>query len=376
MSDEEDDYLSEKFLQQITSKAQSSSSKTYAERRREAQRQAEIKNIAGRTKSRKDIEKEALETLKEGMNTSLFEKEKLAAAEGGTQSKAMKMMSKMGFKPGQTLGRQDETPSVSTLGNESSSSRQGPRSTPIAINLWEGRKGLGAMKRPLSPDSATNELQRAAKQAKRGDQESEEDYRSRNRLEYEERRDEGRLISAQKTCADLDGKSGVMFNYLFINPNLPRLFPAGLWDQLDFDAPEDVDDTYRSGPRKQRRKDNLERLNDEETIDESSLAARLRKDMKRDALSSNRHDYEDEQLGFNTGKRTGAVETEETAITVTAEEVNQVKGFLQQPVRERLQQVLDYLRERHYFCFWCGAKYQSKEDMETSCPGKTEEDHD
>ena len=137
MSDEEDDYLSEKFLQQLTSKAQPSTSKTYAERRKEAQRQAEIRNLAGRTKSRKEIEKEEMEALKEGMNTSLFEKEKLAAAEGGAQSKAMKMMSKMGFKPGQTLGRQEETPKPATT-EDAPSRRQGLKATPIVINLWEG----------------------------------------------------------------------------------------------------------------------------------------------------------------------------------------------------------------------------------------------
>lgn len=72
-----------------------------------------------------------------------------------------------------------------------------------------GRKGLGAMKRPLSPDSASNELQRAAKLAKVEEGGSQDNYRSRNRLEYEERRDEGRLRSAQKTCGALDEKNGV-----------------------------------------------------------------------------------------------------------------------------------------------------------------------
>src|SRR5450432_252121 len=126
MADEEDDYLSDKFLQQLASKSQPSSSRSYAERRKEAQRQAEIRNLAGRTKSRKELEKEAMETLKEGMNTSLFEKEKLAAAEGGTQSKAMKMMSKMGFKPGQTLGRQEGTPTISST-EETPKPKQGPK---------------------------------------------------------------------------------------------------------------------------------------------------------------------------------------------------------------------------------------------------------
>ena len=45
-------------------------------------------------------------------------------------------------------------------------------------------------------------------------------------------------------------------------------------------------------------------------------------------------------------------------------------------VRERLQRVLNYMRERYHFCFWCGAEYKSKEELDTSCPGELEEDHD
>jgi len=43
------------------------------------------------------------------MGTSLFEREKLG--EIGDPSKAMNMMTKMGFKPGQTPGKQRETTS-------------------------------------------------------------------------------------------------------------------------------------------------------------------------------------------------------------------------------------------------------------------------
>ena len=63
---------------------------------------AEIRNLAGRTKSKKEIEKESLEARKEGMGTSLFERGKLG--EIGGPSKATNMMTKMGFKPGQTPG--------------------------------------------------------------------------------------------------------------------------------------------------------------------------------------------------------------------------------------------------------------------------------
>jgi len=48
----------------------------YAQRRQEVQRRSEIRNLAGQTKSKKEIERESLEVLKEGMGTSLFERER------------------------------------------------------------------------------------------------------------------------------------------------------------------------------------------------------------------------------------------------------------------------------------------------------------
>jgi hypothetical protein len=141
MSDDDDDYLSEKFLAGIV--AQSSSGpnpKTYSQRRREAERQSEIRNLAGRPRSKKELERENLEALKEGMGTSLFEREKLGQV--GGPSKAMNMMAKMGFKPGQTLGQQRETTS-STESRDMPSKKDDQiisgLKAPITVNIWEGK---------------------------------------------------------------------------------------------------------------------------------------------------------------------------------------------------------------------------------------------
>lgn len=44
-------------------------------------------------------------------------------------------------------------------------------------------------------------------------------------------------------------------------------------------------------------------------------------------------------------------------------------------LHEKLELVNDYLRTTHLYCNYCGVKYESYEDMETSCPGKTRDDH-
>ncbi|PVF95544.1 hypothetical protein CPB86DRAFT_710921 [Serendipita vermifera] len=375
MSGEEDDYLSDKFLQQISSNSRGSTSKTYSQRRKDAQKQSEIRNLAGRTKSRKELEKEALETLKEGMSTSLFEREKLATAAGGTESKAMKMMSKMGYKAGEALGRRDTSePNPSGEGNTSQQPKA--RVAPIPINMWEGKKGLGSIKRPLSPDSVANELERAAKTARTQEVLTHDEFRSRNRLEYEEKRDEGRLSSAQKTCAVLDEKAGIPFNILSINPYRPKLIPPELLAQLDIPLQDEIDDTFQSrSQRRGRRWDALERLDDEQSEDQSAIARRLRQEMKRDALvgSKGLEEDSDEELHLNGEKN---VLSKEDSIHITPEIVEQAREFLEQPVKERLERVLKYLREKYNFCFWCGTEYKSKDEMDASCPGETEESHD
>lgn len=114
MSDDEDDYLSEKFLQPESSK-KIARPMTYAERRKEAARQSEAKQKANRTRSRREVEEEA---RREGLSKSLFERareeeeeraEKRLKTEDGavTKNKAMAMMLKMGFKEGQALGAKD-----------------------------------------------------------------------------------------------------------------------------------------------------------------------------------------------------------------------------------------------------------------------------
>lgn len=104
MSEGEDDYLSDKFLAAAPSTAPAL--KTYAQIRKEAVEQARLKNEENRLKSRRQREAEARE---EGLNKSLFERAKEEEDAGiGSGSKALSMMMKMGFKPGQSLGKVED----------------------------------------------------------------------------------------------------------------------------------------------------------------------------------------------------------------------------------------------------------------------------
>ena len=96
--DGDDDYLSDKFLT-IT---ESQKPKTYSEKRKEALRKSLLKDEQNRAKSTRQLE---LDSREEGLSKSLFERAEDDKASGrGTENKALSMMMKMGFKPGQALG--------------------------------------------------------------------------------------------------------------------------------------------------------------------------------------------------------------------------------------------------------------------------------
>ena len=114
MSDGEDDYLSDKFLAQLEAASKPPQSRSYTERRKQALKQSKLLDEKNRKKSRKQIELEARE---EGLRTSLIQKAQEEAMESGKQNKALAIMMKMGFKPGQSLGESHEGGPPSTSGN-------------------------------------------------------------------------------------------------------------------------------------------------------------------------------------------------------------------------------------------------------------------
>lgn len=105
MSNDEEDYLSDKFLAQIEATSKTQQPKSYSEKRKQASRQSQLLNERNRRKSRKQRELEARE---EALQTSLIEKAQEEAKETGKQNKALAIMMKMGFKPGQSLGESHE----------------------------------------------------------------------------------------------------------------------------------------------------------------------------------------------------------------------------------------------------------------------------
>lgn len=133
---EEDDYLSEKFLVET---ATASKPTTYSQLRHEAKRKSQLKNERNKQKSRRQLELEARE---EGLSKSLFERAQEEEAAGlSAGNKALSIMMKMGFKPGQSLGTKEEPSPLA-----------GPSRKPAPISLASGEHLL-ATNRSESPSS-------------------------------------------------------------------------------------------------------------------------------------------------------------------------------------------------------------------------------
>ena len=125
-----------------------------------------------------------------------------------------------------------------------------------------------------------------------------------------------------------------------LDPNQPWKFPPGLQQKLDLEIPDTADDTFRSRPpgsRHRTRRDNLERLLDEENDEwdggEVMLKIRLRDQMKKDALEpleGNDLDDGPSLLGgaIRDGKSKPGVAANTEDIEITDEMLTEVREWL------------------------------------------------
>uniref|UniRef100_V5ENA3 DUF4187 domain-containing protein n=2 Tax=Kalmanozyma brasiliensis (strain GHG001) TaxID=1365824 RepID=V5ENA3_KALBG len=187
---------------------------------------------------------------------------------------------------------------------------------------WLGlnrRAGIG-----LIPKTSTNIsaaiLAKASSQPT-SEQAATDDFRNRISRQHQQRQDFALLVRARKTLIQLDQAAGTQYNPLWLD--------GELYHVLSGHTPSPADAT---------------------TIDEK---------MQRDAAF--KEAVELLQLVFGSED---------------AERVKEAKLFVELETRAQLELVLEDLRGRHAYCLFCGCQYADKEDMDKSCPGLEEDDHD
>lgn len=322
--DDEDDYMNMTFADPAPTKESSV---------QRAQRLKKESRARGVIKSKAELAQEEAAAREKALSTSLLDDPR------SKKSKGLAMMAKMGFKGG-------------SLGKKAEDGESSGKSEPIQISMKEDRGGIGLdneKKRKLR--EAFEE--RDAKSVKVDPNE----YRERIRAEREDARLEVQLHAAQRTAERLDdekaGKDAAeptsSFEEAEASVSKPR--PTSSRPLKSFPV------VYRG----------LVRHREEKERDR-----RMRYDLEQSL--SRLPTYESGDEDDDDKKALGKKQT----VYATADDLDEVDEELDEfnalDPGTRLSRLVMYLRETHWYCFWCKMAYPDAE-MD-GCPGLTEEDHD
>ncbi|KWU41945.1 hypothetical protein RHOSPDRAFT_36508 [Rhodotorula sp. JG-1b] len=404
-SDSELDYDDPRFLLAAETTASTSQSDlTYAERRkRTLAQQAE----RGRIKSRKQMEEEKRE---EGLSTNLIDRERKQEEAGGGASTAFKMMSKMGYKPGEALGRRYDSPAsgseagqsgsstprtsgggglgfakatfapigAATASTEGSPAKDGEDATParggigsgpagaaktepIRFEMRAARTGLGVPQakrfRTYFSSSSSTDAAGNLDTSTAGDPLPDlQGYLARVKSSMDERRAYGLLRSLRRTCEELDRRAGIEDSPMWRDPDeeereQQRVRNRKMFDRIDTELDSDDErkvtaDSIKAEAKKAGRGELAYEIGTSETVVDSDSDS-------------------DEE----------SAPAEQAAQAARPAEDPDEEAEVHAQIRARLALTLTYLRNKYHYCFWCGELYHDADDLKQHCPGTEEEEH-
>lgn len=345
-TEEEDDYLTMDFAEPTSTTTSTTTRKeTLIQATKRKQREAELRS---RPKPKAELAAEAAAKRDEGLARSTLD----------PTSKGFQMMKKLGYTPGSALGRV-QTPITSATNGGTFVGGERGLLEPVGIEIKEGRSGIGAdaeKKRKMREG-----LERMVEGEKRQRVEVGE-FRERVRGEREERRREGLLLAAQRVAERLeeDGESGN---------------DEGVSDDS---ATEDggADMTRREAVGKRGKNKPLQKINVlwRGAIKQRELAERDRRIRYGLHQSLSRlPTYEDPDEDKEDRMALGKKDTEEVDLGLDQTD-DELDEFDRLDSGDKLQKLVEYLRNRWHYCFWCKYRYENR-SLE-GCPGTTEDDHD
>ncbi|XP_012257853.2 G patch domain-containing protein 11 [Athalia rosae] len=254
MSDDED-YMSDKFLHGTAKYCAPSLARRYADKRELdlLKRKAEIEaRLKEKNISVKVIEQET--------------RDKGLAAAITSDNKGYKLLTKMGYTPGQGIGK-----------------KESGIAEPIGIDLKSNRLGLGQVSKKKCPAVINGE--------KNVEKISTNDFRERIAQKKTEQMIEVDLRRSQKSCEQLDTQHNIT------TPDEVWYWPVVLKEKNEESESESEDE--------------------DKTFDES----------------------------------------------------------IELTTSEKLEILTKYLRDKYFYCIWCGAAYDGADDLRDNCPGRTRDDH-
>ncbi|XP_012270973.1 G patch domain-containing protein 11 [Orussus abietinus] len=253
MSDD-DDYMSDKFLQGMEKCVAPSLVHRHTDKRQIEMMKKKVKLEAQMREKNKPVRVIEEEKREEGLSSAI-----------SSDNKGFAMLMKMGYKPGQGIGKTESG-----------------ISEPIPVDVKANRLGLGKAvkktKKCRNPDEKLNNLNM-------------DDFRVRMAQRKAEHLIEGDLSKSQRVCERLDTCNKMEE-------------PHELWFWPTKEKPKNEDDS-----------------------------------------SSDSEEEEEE------------------------EEIEAL------PSTEKLEILTKYLRDRYFYCIWCGTAFDDQDDLKENCPGGTRNDH-
>lgn len=321
--DQEEDYMN----MVIAEPDKHREKETYTQRRLRKERESEAR---GRVKSKAERAADEAAAREAALSASLFTDPEAAA-----KNKGLAMMAKMGFKPGAALGSKGNTSAMTE---------------PIGISMKDDRGGVG-----LDAEKKRKFREAVEKEGKRIKAE-EGDYRERVRREREEVRLEGMVGAAMRVAERMDAER-------------EEQRAADALGSVDESAEDPKNSAVSTKPLKLINVlwRGLVRRREEKERDQ-----RMRYDLQQSL--SRLPTYDDTNEDADDKRALGKVPTQYRFIEDIEEEDPELDEFNALDPAERLQKLVEYLREEYNYCFWCKFSYPDKE-MD-GCPGLTEEDHD
>ena len=253
----------------------------------------------------------------------------------------------------------------------------GPILEPIALSIKEDRAGIGHLtseKLKFRESLHCSGISSTTTHPIPPPHESAESYRTRLRLDKQEKRAEAQLYSAQAILEGFDrGENQTS------PPNQPpqsqrEFSPLGSRyppnTSKDTTAPprtvplKSTPLLYRSLILHRESKDRQKRARYEFMESLSSATHSTSKPLN---LPGYERDFEDRAV-FGT---TQMVEDDDDL----GGEDEELEKFNQLPFTERLSMIVIELRDKWRYCFWCKYRYASQEEMDESCPGLEEDLH-
>ncbi|KAI9725174.1 MAG: hypothetical protein M1828_003355 [Chrysothrix sp. TS-e1954] len=327
--DEEEDYMSMALLD---SKSQSSA-ETSLQRRARKEREGQEK---GRVKSKAQKEAEEAAAREAALGTSL-----------DRSNKGFKMMEKLGFKGG-ALGKEGYSEGLTN---------------PLNPIVKEGRSGIGLDSERKR--EAREQLEGQAKKAKA----TEDEYRDHMRREAEVKRLEGQIVGAQKVAERLDDNDESVTN------GAKRDGPGNEDDE------KSIDDASPDASLAVMSKTSQKKGHDSSSKPLRSInvlwRGRAKYQREKERERRIRHDLQKSLSGLPTYTDAEEDKDDRLAFAREEEEVEEDDPELEEynalEPEERLTRLVEYLRQRRQYCFWC--KYQYPDAELEGCPGLTEDEH-